>query len=501
MNSAKFSGERVAKALASSVVGQFVGVAQTFFLVPLFLLAWGQEGYGRWLSLTAVTANLALLELGGQSFVGNRLAAAFAKNETQVFKAVLSQGFSIFSVVAALAVLAVALTVMSPWLPLERNDRVVILCCSTATILGIPGGILACCYAATGRIVRGAVVGNCARLIQLGLSACALQARVSLPTYASVGLAISALGVAVYVTDLHFHLGDLFRPSISREHVRQGRSLLKGSVFYWIFPLAGALNAQGVLLIIAAQLGADSVAIYSTHRAAASLILYAAVLLRPALWTEMTFMVARSDIARLRELFSLALRANTWFAAIVAAGVCAAAPLGYALWTRSKLQLDLPLLIVLAVQAVLSAAWTTASWPLLSANLPRAVASWSLANGILTAAGSYITTKLGWGMRSVAMVSLLADLACGMLPFPVVACAFLQERTSRLVRDLLRALLSASPFAIAACMCFYAFSTDRARVIAYVVCCLALIWPTAVLLFGRDDLNRVWRAVRRRDHT
>ena len=82
MNEAIASKEKIAgrlkSGLARTALSQIIIAATAIALVPLYIAAWGVDGYGRWLSLTAVIAYLSLLDLGGQNYVGNLLAGAYA---------------------------------------------------------------------------------------------------------------------------------------------------------------------------------------------------------------------------------------------------------------------------------------------------------------------------------------------------------------------------------------------------------------------------------------
>ncbi|MDB4987509.1 MAG: hypothetical protein JWN04_2687 [Myxococcaceae bacterium] len=498
MTVAAFSGFRVAQALASSVLGQIIQIAQNYLLVPLFLSAWGDEGYGQWLSLTALASYLSLLDLGGQSFVGNQLAEAFAQERPRDFQKTLREGFSLFVTATSLAQLLVSLVLLWPGLGWDRSARLIVFWSSISVALSVPAGVLVTCYPATGRVVRSTSIGNVSRLLTLVISCLALRAHVKQVDLALTLFGFNIIATAVIMRDLRRQLGGLFVPRLSLEDLRKGVRLLRGSLDYWLFSLAGALNLQGILLVLAFVHDNASVAQFATHRSAASLTVYLGSLLRPALWTEMTFMAARGDTARLRDVVSVAVRTGTWCAAVAGSTICLAAPFGYALWTRSKLELNVPLLLLLTTQAVLSAAWNTASWPLMSAGRPRALARWSVLNAILTVAGAYVGLRAGWGVWCVAAASLAADVVCGLIPFPMTAAAFLTEPVSRFAKDLIRALLCALPFATVAYLSIRFCETNVVRALVFGGASLLLAWPAMLALLGKRDLNRIRMALTKR---
>lgn len=479
------------KALVSSVFGQFLGTAQNLLLVPLFLAAWGDAGYGEWLALTALASYLSLLDLGGQSYIGVRLAQEFAQDRADAFRQVLREGFSLFVVIAVVAQVVVLAIVFSPFVPWSDSARSVVAWYAGATVLSVPAAVLSSCYAATGRIVRSTMINNIVRIAYVSCYAVALAWKVSQPSYALVVFLSACLTSTVYAIDLRRQLGSLFQPSVTLDSIRAGATHLRSSLVYWIFALASGLNLQGVLLVIASGLGPASVAAFATHRAAASLIVYAGNLLRPAVATELTFMAARSDMPRLRDVISVAVRSSTWLAAVAASALCLAAPVAYTLWTRSKLELDVPLLLILAAQAVVFSAWNTASWPLMSANRPQIIARWSLANAVLTIAGSYVALRLGWGIRAVAAMSFGADIVCGLAPFPLAAATFLEESPRRFVADVSRALACAVPFALVAYASVVLLHGPVSQLAAFSLGSLLFAWPAMRTLLGSKHLTRI----------
>jgi O-antigen/teichoic acid export membrane protein len=497
MTSATFSSGRVARALASTIVSQGLTIAQTYLLVPLYLAAWGSEGYGRWLSLTALAAYIALADFGGQIYVGNRLAEAFALQQREQFIALLQRGFSVFTTFSVIALAITCGVLLAPALKLSLDSKLVVFFYAIDAALAVSGGVLVTCYAATGRVVRSVNFASINRIVTILVSMGGLLLRFDQPRFAALLLGISLLTTTGLVWDLRRQLPELFRPRFSLAALRAGVPLLRESLHYWLFSLASALSLQGVVLALSMTNDGATVAAYSTHRSGASLVAYAAALLKPALWTELTFLAARADFARIRELVSVAVRANVWLASVMGSALCLAAPFAYATWTRSKLELDMPLLALLIGQAVLAAGWSAASWPLMSASRPRSLARWTVANAALTVAGGYALLRAGFGLRGFVVWSLAVDLVCGLVPFPIAAYAFLQGRVSAFFIDMARALACAVPFMALAFSCAFVSSDERVRIAVFTAISCILAWPTLYALFGGRELARIVSALRR----
>jgi hypothetical protein len=80
--------------LLAQAAGLAVQALQPFILTPLFVHAWGDATYGRWLALTAIASHFALTDLGAQMYFQNAMASAHSRRDTAEFRGLLSQGWS-----------------------------------------------------------------------------------------------------------------------------------------------------------------------------------------------------------------------------------------------------------------------------------------------------------------------------------------------------------------------------------------------------------------------
>src|SRR5262249_51290492 len=123
---ARFSPKRVVRGLASSILGQVLSGLQAFLLVPFYLRAWGVDGYGRWLAISAAVAHLSLLDLGGQSYIGNSLAYAFAQSNEDQLRKTLELAWSLFLFLAGFAFAGLcAFLLLWPTAQFSPSDRLI----------------------------------------------------------------------------------------------------------------------------------------------------------------------------------------------------------------------------------------------------------------------------------------------------------------------------------------------------------------------------------------
>jgi len=110
---------RIVKTLAALGAGHGVQTLSQLLLAPAFIAAYGIEGYGEWLALSAAVGYLGTLDFGLQTYVLNRLTALYHRGEFEEFHRVQSVGLWLMlgfvSVGLLLALLAFVVPV-SQWL-------------------------------------------------------------------------------------------------------------------------------------------------------------------------------------------------------------------------------------------------------------------------------------------------------------------------------------------------------------------------------------------------
>ncbi len=489
-----FSTRRLMQGLTSSVLSQVIGLAQALLLVPLYLRAWGATGYGSWLAAVAAVSYLALLDLGGQSYIGNRLAQAFARGDAEDFQRTLSSALSFFvalSLGAVPVLIAVSVTVGR-----STPERLAAILLGGAHLIAVPGGVLGTCYRATGRLARGNMVGNAFRALGIAASAAALVANASPPVYAFILFAVAVAGTLTIVIDLARTSPALKDLEFSWAMAKAGRRLLRGSLIFWVMSLSQALNFQGVTIILSLGLGASAVALFSTHRTAVGIIAYATSLLQPAVWSELSLLVSRPERDQTRSLTLVSIRAAMLLAGGLSLGLWIVAPSMYSIWTRHRFDLDPLLLGVLTAQAILMAGWSAASWPMLAANRHASIAAWSLANALATLLGTVLAVALGWGLVGAAIASVCADVICGLLVFPVICAHFLEMPPYRVYAAMGRALLALLPVSAACLLSFRFVEQGWPRLVGLTLVAGIFLVPTIWLALGRHGLEGLGAGLR-----
>lgn len=448
---------RLIRGIGSSTLTQAIGSLQTIVLVPFFIRAWGDTGYGQWLTLTAAASYLTLVDLGGQSYTANILAMHSARGELELFRRRLAEAVSVFSVLSISALIVVGLGLTAGlWLavpglgrPLQRGEAIVLALLACSNLLGVPGGVYGTVYRATGDFVRGAMIGNVIRAVWLVVTAGLLFVAVDQTTYAVAFVMSTITGMSAVIIDTRARMPACRDLRLNLASAYAGARDLRHAVYFWIITIVQTIIQQGVVLLLALLTTPATVALYVTHRTLANISSYVGNLLQAPIAPEISFLWAQDRRTALAEMLVVATRTVVVTTGLVALVVWVVVPLLYPYWTGRRLSFMPLLLGVMLIQAVSTAAWSPTSWSMLSTNHHRWVAICSVAGGVLTLMSAAALVPR-WGVSGAAMAALAADVVAGAIGLPLVAARYLEIPASQTYRQIVLSLLALAPVTAAA---------------------------------------------------
>jgi len=493
---------RLWRGLGSSALAQVIAAGNAILMVPLFLWAWGAQGYGRWISLTAMLSYLTLLDLGGQNFIGNILTDAYIRGDERKFRQYSSEGVSLFVFISTVGFVFMLGFLMIPGLTLPgqdiflgMEDRLVVLLLGANMLIAIPGGVYVTAYRATGLFTRGTMVGNILRIGGFVFLALFLAAGFPPAVYAGAMLVTGIVGTLTVVQDIRKRVPSIRGINLGLSSARAGRIHLKGSLYFWVLSLATALNFQGVILVLGASAPSSSVALYATHRTASGMVGYVGNIILSPLWPELTFLHAQERRKELANITLLVIKAVVLLSGAVAIGIWLFLPLLYPAWTGRQLDIQPSLLGLFLFQAVLMAGWSTAGWPLLASNQHSRLARWSLLNAGLTVMLA-IALAPRFGVIGVAFATLTGDVLCGAAIYPFLAAKTLNVATSKVYGAILRPLFVLLPAGIF--LYYVASKADGWKAVGIVfILAIVMAYPVVRLSLGNDNLS--WMVTKLRE--
>jgi O-antigen/teichoic acid export membrane protein len=403
------------KNFSANVFGQCVNVANTFFLVPLFLSRWGVTVYGEWLVLIALPAYfMATADAGFVPVSGNDMTIKYAQGErarvvsifqsTWIFMTLLSLTLvgAISAVVLPLGVgRALHLSAMPP-----GQIHAVLLLYLVICLLNFQQGLVQVALRAVGRFAEGTAAFNVVALLEFGIVGTALFFYAAPAEVAVISTAMRTLSLLVnlrmlrrYAPWLHYGIAEARKSELKR--------LLAPSLAIMGIPAGNAMMLQGIPLILNFTLGPAAVALFSITRTMTRIILQVIGLLSWSSWPEISRHYGSGRSSTLAQF----LTHGTQLACLLAVGFFAvmvtAAPFIFSIWTAGRLEPDRLLVAVLTITAAIAALRAFPSTIVLATNQHMRFSIWYVIISAATLAGCYV------GSRLIGTVGAAASLACG----------------------------------------------------------------------------------------
>ncbi len=442
-NAADSRASRFRRGALATILSQAITALGQLATVPIFLAFWGDELYGEWLVLTALAAQMAIFDMGLQTYVVNRLCQCYARKDLDQYARILHSALAgsmlICASALALVVVVALLAPMNSWFQLELVHsgmaKCVAILLALQILVAIPSGILRGVYRTLNRYPTGVMLHNVQRIAHFGLTIAAVVLTKNL-AYVAAAQLIPVVGVLLFARRDIARNHPEVSIGISRADKALALSFLGPSSLFFLLQLAQAGSIQGSTIILAAMTGSASVTLYVSLRTLCNVVRQAAAAFAHTLWPELTSIEATGDYQKLRALHLLAVKGLTALSMGAALFIYFGSKDLLQLWTGGRLAGNDQLTAALLALLVLQTPWWTSSMVLVASNRHRPVAVATLAATILgLALGAILLPRLG--IIGLPIGLAIADqLVCGWF-IPMRVCALLKERLSHLTRQVL----------------------------------------------------------------
>lgn len=394
---------RTAKVSLAGGVSTVVTTALQLILVPVCINFWGQESYGRWLSLFSALMLLRSLEVGYVVYVGNKLNYLYHK-DSNALREHLSSAVAGIALLGSLQLLLAAGTLASD--PL-------------ATILGMPAGTASGLQEKLGLVVltaswvmSGSYIGIVHRLqIPAGMmyQAAWWYLLIQVSQYVTV-MAAALLRLDILQSSILFALSQFVIYVASAIYVRQtlpayypwwrggrisiGFKDLSQSMMLTVSNLIQQGSTNGIVLIVSALAGPAAVPVFTTVRTIANLWTNVTNILINPLLPDVVRFHAKGEAHKL-----MAMNEAYWvlLGSVVNWGVLLSYPLLeplYGFWTGHVVALDKTLLCLLLGSVVVTNTGALMNMHLGGINSLWIVLKTSIVRGVVGLGGG----ALGYGV-------------------------------------------------------------------------------------------------------
>jgi O-antigen/teichoic acid export membrane protein len=412
--------KRLCQGIGANFLGQIINIASRIVLVPLFLLAWGPDIYGEWLLLSSMVAYLAITDMGGAVYIGNRMTQAYAHRDLELFRKILKTGLALFLAIP-LVVLIIFLSVIffinpASFLHISHTSHqtimLVLALLALQFVISLPQGILLRVYFAVEMLPRGVMLLNLMQFLSFALVAGGLWLGWGMASIALLQIIPYGLIAATALYDLNRKFPQFQVLSLKGADFSFGQSFLKPSLHFFLVQVSQAFSIQGIILVVGMILGPLQVVLFSILRTMVNLIRSFLDQLAHAAWPEMTRLDAQDDIDKFLTLFRLILR-STLIAAIFFITIFHFyGAFIYHFWLRKTVPFQQPVMDLFLIYIGQFIFWLACSHPLLATNRHQTLAKALFVSSILTVFLAYL------GGRHLGLPGIVSGMIVGDLIVP-----------------------------------------------------------------------------------
>ncbi|MEM8949154.1 MAG: polysaccharide biosynthesis C-terminal domain-containing protein [Pseudomonadota bacterium] len=410
--------DRLRKGIASEIFANLTRVIVQVGGVPLFLVFWGNEGYGEWLLLTAILGYLRLSSVGFGQATRNRMAMEVSAGKRDEALGYFQSTSLLFLFIGLIVLAGVGLAALAaPAIHSFLNFEVVgigglqqaLIILGWVIAINLQVEVLDAGFRCEGHY------GLSTFLIML--SDLVIFAMVVTVLVAGGG---QVMGIACYLAGSIFRLV-LLRLVLSRyapwitfgfEHARfrTVQVFTLPSLAFMAFPLGQAMSLQGTLIVIGATLGPPAVVVFNTVRMLSRYTVHLTVTFARIGSPEIAYAYGRGDMTLVRQVHWQVCRLGFWAALLACGALALATPWILEVWTQGKITPWPGVYLTLLAAVLVWAAHTLAANVLQSTNNHQRFAVAFLMAGVVGLAIAVPLTQL-FSLPGAALASLLVELA------------------------------------------------------------------------------------------
>jgi O-antigen/teichoic acid export membrane protein len=435
---------RVTVGMSGQAFSRLIQAAYTIMLVPLLIRAWGLEGYGQWIALTALTSYLGLSNFGLVTTAANEMVIASSAGDEararQTFQVSINLALYVVLPIIAAVVLVLGRVHVGRGLHLTQIGPsaayTIIACMGAALWFQTLRGLNVAALYAAGSYAFAYYVQGVIKLIELagiavivgGFAGSQAAAAMVIATAAFAELVVVAASARRAAAWARFDPFAFDRAWLAR-HVRPAVGFMVSNF------ATGGLMSQGPRVVLGAMLGGQAVAVYAVYGTAMRFVDQLLLTLVLPLEVEIAQCAGRRELARIYALIIKGTHVSWAMYLLVVCGLLLFGPLVFRIWTTDRIPFSYALMGLYMGLSAANLLGRVSLHALISTNRLYGI-SFAL---LITAAAA-----IGGGAllaRSMGIGGMIVGGACGEAVNALVVIAatarWLGRPASGMLRDLL----------------------------------------------------------------
>jgi O-antigen/teichoic acid export membrane protein len=435
---------RMTIGMSGQAFSRVISAGYTIVLVPLLIRAWGVDGYGQWIALTALTSYMGLSNFGLVTTSANDMVIASGAGDTarasRTFQVSINLTIYVVLPLILLLVAAFSLIPVSRDLNLTQINAsaamAIIACCGGTLWFQTLRGLMVAALYATGSYgfayyVQGAM--KLCELLGIGLVVTVFAgSQVSAAIVIAGAALVELLLIAVYARRAapwaRIDLRAFDRSWIS--------SQAKPAIGFMVSNLSTAgLMIQGPRVVLGALLGGQAVALYAIYTTAIRFVDQLLLTVVLPLEVEIAHSAGRQNWRQIQRLIVLGTHVSWALFLLVALGLLLFGPTVFHIWTAGRIDFKYGLMALFIVMSAANLQGRVSLHALISTNRLYGPSFLMLVSAALAIClGTVLTTVLG--IVGMVLGGIAGEIANSLIVIVAVA-HWLGRPLSSVVGDLM----------------------------------------------------------------
>jgi O-antigen/teichoic acid export membrane protein len=363
--------------MSGQAFSRVIQAMNTVLLVPILIVAWGVDGYGQWIALTALASYLTYSNFGLVTTSANEMVMASGANDTERARTTfqMSMNLTLYIILPLILVICVAMwfVPLTDFLRLTQINHygawlIIAFSAAQLWIQTVRGLMVAALYA-NGSYGFAYYLQGFAKLIELGAIALFVIFFHGSQVVAASIMAFVALIDLIIVTIWARKAAAWARFNPRRFELSWLRRQVKPTLGFFLANLSTqGLLLQGPRIILGAFLGGTAVAIYAIYGTAMRLVDQLLLMIIMPLEVEIALSVGKEEPERTKRLIVLGTQASWFVFSGVAIGLMIAGPFVFNLWTHGRVEFSHALMGLYLIMAAANLFGRVSAHALIGAN-------------------------------------------------------------------------------------------------------------------------------------
>lgn len=409
-------GRSILKNGAASILDKLGKICEQLLLVPFFIMHWGVEYYGDWLTLTILPTFFALANLGFGTAAGNTFVLKYASGDKQGAANTVKTGLKvmhlgIFVLMLISLIILEILNYAGAFSNLNINHfdaKWSVFYIFSAAVSTFYLAIFECFYRVVEQAHIGIFLQAIASFLKVGVGIILLYVGAKALDYAILIFVVTLIVNMIYIllAVRFLKLKEYEKAIFNKE---EAVFLFKKGFGYFLSPLWQAIYYQGTTFVIRIVLGPAGVVLFNTIRTLINSSSQVFNIVVSAIYPEFQLAVGKNDEEKAKKLYALIFTLN------IAMSICFVFFFGffgdwfYNWWTHNQLIVPTIMWVIMIIRIVFYAMWFSYSLVFQAYNDPYPLTTTGVAVSILSVAVTWLCSSV-WGVIGAAIGILIFDV-------------------------------------------------------------------------------------------